>query len=117
LSTSIVDFANFGLIAVIDFIAVIGLDRQFHWPQAHCCQRLQPAISLASSPLLSSALAGNFFGFKPVAVFGLDRQFPWPQAQTLSSALTGNFLGLKPIAVFGLDRQFPPPQAHCCHWP
>ncbi len=128
-------------------ITVIGLDGQFscshdlscHWPWRAISLVSSPLLSsaltgnfLASSPFLSSALTGNSLNLKPIAVISLNRQFPWPQAQScpqprwvitfassplLSSAATGNFLGLKPGAVLGLDGQFPRPQARSCHQP
>jgi hypothetical protein len=72
--TSIIDLVNFGL------IAAIGLDHQFHRPQAHCHHWPQLSIALASSSLPSSASIVNFIGLKHITIVSLDCQFHWPQA-------------------------------------
>jgi hypothetical protein len=69
-------------------IAVIGLDWRFPWPQAHCCIWPSPEISFASSPSLSLAWTGDFLCLKPIAVFGLDGRFPWLKLITVINLTT-----------------------------
>ncbi len=82
-------------------LAVVGLDKQFPWPQARSCHWPQQAIPRPQA--LSSCWPQRAIS---------SASSPW-----LLLASTGDLLGLKPSAVVGLDGQLPRPQAWSSHWP
>jgi hypothetical protein len=55
--------------------AVVGLDRQFPWPQALSLSLAMAGDSLVPSLGAVIGLDGQFLGIKPLAVIGLNGKF------------------------------------------